>query len=167
MEEECRCIKIADPQGLFITKDWLVTHNTETLISMAFNTLVTGSGFIYVDGKGDNGLWAKIFGVVRYLGREDDLLVINFMTGGADMSGPQKNKASNTMNPFIVGSAAGLTELLVGLMDEAGGDNAMWKGRAISLISLSAFLDQAEELSPSHTGLVAIMRGELDAQRIG
>lgn len=134
-EEECRCIKIADPQGLFITKDWLVTHNTETLISMAFNTLVTGSGFIYVDGKGDNGLWAKIFGVVRYLGREDDLLVINFMTGGADMSGPQKNKASNTMNPFIVGSAAGLTELLVGLMDEAGGDNAMWKGRAISLIS--------------------------------
>lgn len=134
-EEECRCIKIEDPQGLFVTKDWLVTHNTETLISMAFNTLVTGSGFIYVDGKGDNGLWAKIFGVVRYLGREDDLLVINFMTGGADMSGPQKNKASNTMNPFIVGSAAGLTELLVGLMDEAGGDNAMWKGRAISLIS--------------------------------
>lgn len=135
IEEECRCIKIADPQGLFITKDWLVTHNTETLISMAFNTLVTGSGFIYVDGKGDNGLWAKIFGVVRYLGREDDLLVINFMTGGSDMSGPQKHKASNTMNPFIVGSAAGLTELLVGLMDEAGGDNAMWKGRAISLIS--------------------------------
>lgn len=134
-QEECRCIKIQDPQGLFITKDWIVTHNTETLISMAFNTLVTGSGFIYVDGKGDNGLWAKIFGVVRSMGREDDLLVINFMTGGTDMSGPQKAKASNTMNPFIVGSAAGLTELLVGLMDEAGGDNAMWKGRAISLIS--------------------------------
>ena len=135
VEEECRCIKISDQQGLFITKDWIVTHNTETLISMAYNTLVTGSGFIYVDGKGDNGLWAKIFSVVRFLGREDDLLVINFMTGGSDMSGPQAKKASNTMNPFIVGSAAGLTELLVGLMDEAGGDNAMWKGRAISLIS--------------------------------
>lgn len=134
-EEPCRCIKIADPHGLFITKNWIVTHNTEALISMAFNTLVTGSGFIYVDGKGDNGLWAKIFAVVRYLGREDDLLLINFMTGGTDMSGPQKTKASNSMNPFIVGSAAGLTELLVGLMDEAGGDNAMWKGRAISLIS--------------------------------
>lgn len=134
-EEECQCIKISTEDGLFITKDWIVTHNTETLISLAYNTLVTGSGFIYVDGKGDNGLWAKIFSVVRYLGREDDLLVINFMTGGRDMSGPQEMKASNTLNPFIVGSAAGLTELLVGLMDEAGGDNAMWKGRAISLIS--------------------------------
>lgn len=135
VEEECQCIKISTEEGLFVTKDWLVTHNTETLISLAYNTLVTGSGFIYVDGKGDNSLWAKIFSVVRFLGREDDLLVINFMTGGKDMSGPQSHKGSNTLNPFIVGSAAGLTELLVGLMDEAGGDNAMWKGRAISLIS--------------------------------
>lgn len=134
-DESCRCIKISDPRGLFVTKDYLVTHNTETLISMAYNTLVTGSGFIYVDGKGDNGLWAKIFSIVRSLGREDDLLVINFMTGGRDLSGPQQYKPSNTMNPFTVGSAAGLTELLVGLMDEAGGDNAMWKGRAISMIS--------------------------------
>src|SRR5690606_37344972 len=121
VEEECQCIKISTDDGLFVTKDWLVTHNTETLISLAYNTLVTGSGFIYVDGKGDNSLWAKIFSVVRFLGREDDLLVINFMTGGKDMSGPQAHKGSNTLNPFIVGSAAGLTELLVGLMDEAGG----------------------------------------------
>lgn len=134
-EEDCRCIKISDSEGLFITKDWIVTHNTETLISLAYNTLVTGSGFIYVDGKGDNGLWAKIFSVARYLGREDDLRLINFMTGGDDMSLAQTERASNTLNPFITGSSAGLTELLVGLMDEAGGDNAMWKGRAISLIS--------------------------------
>lgn len=133
--EECQCIKIANDRGLFVTKDWLVTHNTESLISMAFNTLVQGSGFIYVDGKGDNSLWAKIFAVCRSVGREDDLLVINYMTGGRDVFGPQKTKLSNTMNPFISGSAGGLTELLVGLMDEAGGDNAMWKGRAISLVS--------------------------------
>lgn len=145
-EAPCRCIKISDPRGLFVTKDYLVTHNTESLISMAYNTLVTGSGFIYVDGKGDNGLWAKIFSVVRSLGREDDLLVINFMTGGEDRSGPQKFKPSNTMNPFTTGSAAGLTELLVGLMDEAGGDNAMWKGRAISLISaiMMALVDKRD-----------------------
>lgn len=132
---QCRCIKIDDPRGLFVTKDWIVTHNTETLISLAYNTLTTGSGFIYVDGKGDNSLWAKIFSVARSLGREDDLLVINFMTGGRDMTVKQAQKPSNTLNPFTTGSAAGLTELLVGLMDEAGGDGAMWKGRAISLIS--------------------------------
>lgn len=134
-EAECRCIKIDDSKGLFVTRDWISTHNTETLISLAYNTLTTGSGFIYVDGKGDNGLWAKIFSVVRSLGREDDLLVVNFMTGGRDMTVAQTYKPSNTLNPFTTGSAAGLTELLVGLMDEAGGDGAMWKGRAISLIS--------------------------------
>ncbi|MCD6055968.1 MAG: icmO [Gammaproteobacteria bacterium] len=34
---------------------------TETLCSLAFNALVQGSGFIYVDGKGDNALFSKIF----------------------------------------------------------------------------------------------------------
>lgn len=134
-QASCRCIKIEDSNGLFITRDWITTHNTETLISLAYNTLSTGSGFIYVDGKGDNSLWAKIFSVVRSLGREDDLLVINFMTGGRDMTVAQTYKPSNTLNPFTTGSAAGLTELLVGLMDEAGSDGGMWKGRAISLIS--------------------------------
>ena len=133
--ESCQCIKISHPRGLFVAGDWIVTHNTEALISMAFNSLVQGSGFIYVDGKGDNSLWAKIFSICRSVGREDDLLVLNYMTSGRDVFGPQKTKMSNTMNPFTLGSSGGLTELLVGLMDEAGGDNAMWKGRAVSMIS--------------------------------
>ena len=53
---------------------------TEALVSIAFNALIPGSGFIYVDGKGDNSLYAKIFSMVRSMGREDDLLLINFMT---------------------------------------------------------------------------------------
>ena len=32
---------------------------TEALVSIAFNALTQGSGFIYVDGKGDNSLYAK------------------------------------------------------------------------------------------------------------
>lgn len=132
--EECQCIKIADKSGLFVTKDYLTTHNTETLISLAFNTLVQGSGFIYVDGKGDNGLWSKIFAIARSMGREDDVLVLNYMTGGRDVAGAQENKMSNTLNPLISGSSGGLTELIVGLMGSGGGDD-MWKGRAISLIS--------------------------------
>jgi len=133
--ESCQCIKIADRSGLFVTKDYVVTHNTETLISLAFNTLVHGSGFIYVDGKGDNTLFAKIFSIVRSVGRENDLLVLNYMTGGRDVLGPQRTKLSNTLNPLISGSAGGLTELIVGLMDDSGGDGGMWKGRAISLMS--------------------------------
>ena len=111
---------------------------TEALISIAYNALAQGSGFIYVDGKGDNALFAKIFAMVRSMGREDDLLLVNFMTGAADIIGPQEVILSNTMNPFAAGSSSMLSQLVVSLMDSGsqpgGGDGDMWKGRAISFI---------------------------------
>ncbi len=109
---------------------------TEALISMAYNSLVRGSGLIYVDGKGDNALYAKIFSVARNLGREDDLLVINFMTGGQDIIGKQKDITSNTLNPFAAGSSSMLSQLVVSLMgsSSSSSDGDMWKGRAISFV---------------------------------
>lgn len=110
---------------------------TETLVSLAFNALVQGSGFIYVDGKGDNSLFAKIFSMVRSMGREDDLLLVNFMTGASDIIGPQEKVLSNTMNPFAAGSSSMLSQLVVSLMDSGSSGNAdadMWKGRAISFV---------------------------------
>lgn len=134
-KEDCQCIKIADKRGLFITKDYIVTHNTEALLSLGYNALVQGSGLIYVDGKGENVLYTKIFSLARTMGREDDVLCINYMTGARDVFGPQENKLSNTLNPFASGGSGGLQELLVSLMDDGGGGGDMWKGRAISLIS--------------------------------
>lgn len=109
---------------------------TETLVSIAFNALVQGSGFIYVDGKGDNSLYAKVFSMVRSMGREDDLLLINFMTGARDIVGPQEKRLSNTLNPFCQGSSSMLTQLVVSLMGDSGqgGDGDMWKGRAIAFV---------------------------------
>lgn len=109
---------------------------TEALVSLAFNALLQGSGFIYVDGKGDNSLYAKIFSMVRYMGREDDLLLINFMTGAKDIIGPQEKRISNTLNPFSTGSSSMLTQLIVSMMDSSsgGGDGDMWKGRAIAFV---------------------------------
>jgi len=109
---------------------------TEALISMAYNSLLQGSGFIYVDGKGDNSLYAKIFSLVRSMGREDDLLLVNFMTGAKDIVGPQKNRLSNTLNPFATGSSSMLSQLVVSLMDSSSesSDGDMWKGRAIAFV---------------------------------
>ena len=109
---------------------------TEALVSIAFNALVQGSGFIYVDGKGDNSLYAKVFSMVRSMGREDDLLLINFMTGARDIVGPQEKRLSNTLNPFCQGSSSMLTQLVVSLMGDSaqGGDGDMWKGRAIAFV---------------------------------
>jgi intracellular multiplication protein IcmO len=109
---------------------------TEALVSLAYNALVQGSGFIYVDGKGDNSLYAKVFSMVRSMGREDDLLLINFMTGARDIVGPQEKRLSNTLNPFCQGSSSMLTQLVVSLMgsSQQGGDGDMWKGRAIAFV---------------------------------
>ncbi len=103
---------------------------------MAYNALVQASGFIYVDGKGDNSLYAKIFSMVRSMGREDDLLLINFMTGARDIIGPQEKRLSNTLNPFCQGSSSMLTQLVVSLMGSSGqsSDGDMWKNRAISFV---------------------------------
>ncbi len=116
---------------------------TEALVSLAYNALVQGSGFIYVDGKGDNSLYAKIFSLARSMGREDDLLVINFMTGARDIVGPQEKRLSNTLNPFCQGSSSMLTQLIVSLMGESAQtpDGDMWKGRAIAFVeALMRFL---------------------------
>jgi intracellular multiplication protein IcmO len=109
---------------------------TEALVSLAYNTLLQSSGFIYVDGKGDNALYAKIFSMVRSLGREDDLLLINFMTGARDVIGPQKTRLSNSMNPFSLGSSSMLSQLVISLMDSSSqsSDGDMWKGRAIVFV---------------------------------
>ncbi|MGH1374871.1 MAG: TraM recognition domain-containing protein [Alphaproteobacteria bacterium] len=102
---------------------------TEGLKSLATNAMAWGSGFVYVDGKADTDLWSSLSSLVRRFGRDDDLLVLNYMTGNADVQAP-----SNTMNPFSSGSASYLTNMLVSLMPESGGDNAMWKERAVSLV---------------------------------
>lgn len=109
---------------------------TEALVSLSFNALVQGSGFLYVDGKGDNSLFAKVFSMCRFMGREDDLLIINFMTGARDIVGAQERRLSNTMNPFCNGSSSMLSNLVVSLMDSGGqsSDGDMWKGRAIVFV---------------------------------
>jgi intracellular multiplication protein IcmO len=109
---------------------------TVALTSLAFNALIQGSGFLYVDGKGDNSLFASVFSMCRTMGREDDLLLINFMTGARDVVGAQKTRLSNTMNPFCNGSSSMLSQLVISLMDQGTqtADGDMWKGRAMVFV---------------------------------
>ncbi len=133
-------------EELWFTNDDMRTHvlifgstgsgKTEALVSISYNALIHSSGLIYVDGKGDNSLYAKIFSMARYMGREDDMLVVNFMTGARDVFGAQEKRLSNTLNPFATGSSSMLAQLVTSLMDSssASPDGDMWKGRAISFV---------------------------------
>ena len=105
---------------------------TEGLKALSTNALCWGSGFIYIDGKADTDLWSAMSAMARRFGRDDDLLVMNYMTGG---NADDTVVASNTLNPFSSGSASYLTNMLVSLMPDAEGDNAMWKERAVALAS--------------------------------
>lgn len=108
---------------------------TESLLGFAANALSWGSGFLFCDGKGDVALFAKVYAMARRFGREDDLLVLNFMNGNEDVGAMGGRLRSNTMNPFASGSSDGLTQMVVSLMDEVGGDGAMWKGRATAMLT--------------------------------
>lgn len=105
---------------------------TEALVSLVFNSLIHGSGLIYVDGKADSSLYGKLYSMARAMGREDDVLVINFQTGAKDIYGAQPNKLSNTLNPFANGSSGMLSELVKGLM--ATGEKSTWTQQAESFV---------------------------------
>lgn len=108
---------------------------TEFLLSVVFNGLIHGSGLIYVDGKADNSLYGKIYSMARAMGREDDVLLINFQTGAKDIFGAQPRKMSNSLNPFAVGSSGMLSQLVVGLMSGGkDGKQDVWSERAISFV---------------------------------
>lgn len=136
----------SDNDELWFNNDDMRTHvlifgstgsgKTVALTSLVFNALVQSSGFLYVDGKGDNSLFANVFSMCRTMGREDDLLLINFMTGARDVIGAQEKRLSNTMNPFCTGSSSMLSQLVVSLMDSGSqsSDGDMWKGRAIVFV---------------------------------
>lgn len=112
---------------------------TEFLLGLVYNAIIQNTGFIYVDGKGDPKLQKEIFRLCRMVGREDDLLVINFITSGRDFIEKQIDKVTNNMNIMGNSSAGMLIELIVSLMEDSGkGGNDMWKGRAIAFVSALA-----------------------------
>ncbi|MGD0104499.1 MAG: TraM recognition domain-containing protein [Rhodopila sp.] len=103
---------------------------TESMISIAVaNAIAQGSGCIFVDGKGDPEVHTRILALAHQAGREDDVQVLSFLGGD-----------SNTTNPFADASADMIREILVGQLNEAGGEgsSAMFFGRAVAFLGTVA-----------------------------
>lgn len=106
---------------------------TEAIMGNVLGFLALGSGCMVVDGKASANTFDSVYTLMRILGRDADLFVIDYLTGGKDMAGPQQDRRSHTYNPLAFGGATQKAEIMVSLMDTSGGD-AMWTGRAISFI---------------------------------
>ena len=130
-----------DEREIWLTDDDVRQHmlvtgttgsgKTEGLLGFAANALSWGSGLVYIDGKGDVSIYARVFALAYQSGRLQDLMVLNFMS----RSGASRSVTSMRLNPFAQGSAETLTHLVVSLMDDVGGDGAMWKGRASAMLA--------------------------------
>ncbi|UDM18848.1 TraM recognition domain-containing protein [Vogesella sp. XCS3] len=142
-----------------------------------------GSGVIMVDGKSDPKTWFDIVTMAKMYGREDDLLVLNFISSTGfeklaildeDDADTAKEKLdllgkihSNTFNPFTYGSADTLTELVTGLMRPEGGGDGMWRGRAEAMIrSLMRGLVAMREAGKV-TLSVQVLRDYMNLDKIG
>lgn len=106
---------------------------TEALISLAgTNGLTHTSGFIFVDGKADNKLFAKARALLRRAGREDCLYALNLIVASG-------NKDTNTWNPFAWGNADFIREMLISQIEAnpRGGNsngNEVFMARAVALM---------------------------------
>jgi intracellular multiplication protein IcmO len=106
---------------------------TTAILSLLSNALMQGSGFVLVDGKGDRDLFGKVLGLARRFGREDDVRVLNFMVASGV-------KDSHSFNPFSIGNADAIRELLASqLGDQTQNDaNGVFRERAVALVGTIA-----------------------------
>jgi len=108
---------------------------SETIFTMLFNAMMSGSGGVLCDGKADASLPIKVFGMARRIGREHDILMLSYIMGS---KGQRKMRTpiarSNTMNPLVKGSASFCSEFMLNLMTSSEGDNAIFSKRAESFV---------------------------------
>ena len=102
---------------------------TAAILSFLANALTHGSGFVLVDGKADSKLYGEVLALARRFGREDDVLHLNLLVASG-------SKESNTFNPFAVGNADQIREMVVSQLGEqsAHDSNGVFRGRAVALI---------------------------------
>jgi intracellular multiplication protein IcmO len=106
---------------------------TSATLSLLTNALAQGSGFVLVDGKAQRGLFGKVLSLARRFGREDDVRVLNFMVASGV-------KDSHTFNPFAIGNADAIRELLVSQLGEPAqhDSNGVFRERAVALMGTIA-----------------------------
>lgn len=119
---------------------------SEALIGLAYNAMCWSSGCVYADGKASANVPFSLWSLARRLGREDDFVVLNFLTGGEDpfraivdreegrIAGRTALAQSNSMNSFADASADFILQLMASIIPKASGEGQKWQQRALNMI---------------------------------
>ncbi|UUZ48486.1 hypothetical protein LP420_38050 [Massilia sp. B-10] len=119
---------------------------SETLLGVAYNALCWGSGCVYADGKASANVPFSLWSLACSLGREDDFVVLNFLTGGEDpfrtmvdreagnVASRKALAQSNSMNSFADASADFILQLMASIIPKASGEGQKWQQRALNMI---------------------------------
>lgn len=108
---------------------------TEMLLGESANYLAIGGGLIYADAKAQATLTWKISAIARRVGREDDLLVISYITGNRSIKKYSAERITNSANPLASGTADSLVQIMSSLIPAPEGDNAVFGERALTFIT--------------------------------
>jgi intracellular multiplication protein IcmO len=108
---------------------------SEMLKAIFFNALCWSSGYFIADGKADNKLPTDSFTMVRSVGRDDDLLSLNFLLGGKTplQIGKSRRRRTNGMNPFSSADADTIIQMGANMLPKVEGEGKNWQEKALNL----------------------------------
>ncbi len=116
---------------------------TEALLGYVLGQLSYGKGLIYSDAKAQNDVALAISSLARRYGREDDIRVMNFITGGRSraqelLEGTKTRPQTNTINAFGIAEETYIINLMDSMLPPAGNDGG-WQEKARAMIQALVF----------------------------
>jgi intracellular multiplication protein IcmO len=108
---------------------------SEALKALFYNALNWSSGFFIADGKADNRLPTDVYTMCRSVGRDQDLLILNFLLAGKtpEQVRRSRRRRTNMLNPFPSADADTIIQMGANLLPKVEGDAKNWQEKALNL----------------------------------
>jgi intracellular multiplication protein IcmO len=108
---------------------------SEALKALFYNALNWSSGFFIADGKADNKLPTDVYTMCRSVGRDQDLLILNFLLAGKtpEQVRRSRRRRTNMLNPFPSADADTIIQMGSNLLPKVEGDAKNWQEKALNL----------------------------------
>jgi intracellular multiplication protein IcmO len=123
-----------------LRKHFLILGSTgsgksESLKGIFFNALCWSSGFFVADGKADNKLPTDSHNLARSFGRDDDVLLLNFLLAGSTPEAVRKSRRrrTNGINPVALADADTTIQMGANLLPKVEGEGKNWQEKALNL----------------------------------